>query len=90
MSYYDYLFGDSYDVSVPEDVEEVQSDIRYRDNTVPLDLITPLEDPYAQQYPNYPDHGYGVDEEQPLENPEVCYPVTVSYETDRTFCHAKS
>jgi len=44
MSYYDYIFGDSCDVS---------------------------------------DGGYGVDEEQSLENPEVCYPVTVSYETDR-------
>jgi hypothetical protein len=39
MSYYDYIFGDSCDVS---------------------------------------DGGYGVDEEQSLENPEVCYPVTVS------------
>ena len=111
-SYYDLIFGDS------NDVEEVQPTIRYRDNTVSLDLnTTPLEDPYAQQYPrqpdyycysgqssfdlqSYPNYAYNGEErsvrqdypdqgdvggEAVYPDNEGCYPVILSFETDRTF-----
>ena len=91
MSYYDFIFGDSYNMSVPESGEEVESRISYRDNTVPLDLNTPLEEPYAcggetsfvQQ--DYPDQEDGGGEDNPVEDQERLYPVLVSFETDRTF-----
>ena len=91
MSYYDFIFGDSYDISVPESVDEVESGIRYRDNTVPLDLNTPLEEPYAwsgetsfvqQQVPDQEDGG---GEDNPVEDHQGLYPVIVSFETDTTF-----
>jgi hypothetical protein len=88
-----YLFGeysdesfvpDSYETVVsnsyekPAD-EEVVSGIRYRDNTVPLDLNTPAEDSYEQ--PVYSNYGYGG---EPY--PEAEYP-DYGHVGDQPFVH---
>ncbi|KAF5780329.1 hypothetical protein HanXRQr2_Chr11g0470651 [Helianthus annuus] len=50
-SYEGTTISDSYEKPVSSNLRETEvvSGIRYRDNTVKLDLNTPVEDPYAQQ-----------------------------------------
>ncbi|KAJ0441648.1 putative transcription factor FAR family [Helianthus annuus] len=58
-SYEGTAISDSYEKPVSSNLREAEvvSGIRYRDNTVKLDLNTPVEDPYAQQ--GYSNFGYG-------------------------------
>ncbi|MFS8019312.1 hypothetical protein Hanom_Chr15g01402341 [Helianthus anomalus] len=58
-SYEGTAISDSYEKPVSSNLRETEvvSGIRYRDNTVKLDLNTPVEDPYAQQ--GYSNFGYG-------------------------------
>ncbi|KAM0055198.1 hypothetical protein Hdeb2414_s0006g00203291 [Helianthus debilis subsp. tardiflorus] len=60
-SYEGTPISDSYEKPVSSNLRETEvvSGIRYRDNTVKLDLNTPVEDPYAQQ--GYSNFGYGGD-----------------------------
>ncbi|KAF5774748.1 hypothetical protein HanXRQr2_Chr13g0604201 [Helianthus annuus] len=60
-SYEGTAISDSFEKPVSSNLRETEvvSGIRYRDNTVPLDLNTPVEDPYAQQ--GYSNFGYGGD-----------------------------
>uniref|UniRef100_A0A251T8Y1 Uncharacterized protein n=1 Tax=Helianthus annuus TaxID=4232 RepID=A0A251T8Y1_HELAN len=60
-SYEGTTISDSYEKPVSSNLRETEvvSGIRYRDNTVKLDLNTPVEDPYAQQ--GYSNFGYGGD-----------------------------
>ncbi|KAJ0870310.1 putative transcription factor FAR family [Helianthus annuus] len=58
-SYEGTAISDSFEKPVSSNLRETEvvSGIRYRDNTVQLDLNTPVEDPYAQQ--GYSNFGYG-------------------------------
>ncbi|KAJ0489592.1 putative transcription factor FAR family [Helianthus annuus] len=60
-SYEGTAISDSFEKPVSSNLRETEvvSGIRYRDNTVQLDLNTPVEDPYAQQ--GYSNFGYGGD-----------------------------
>ncbi|KAF5796098.1 hypothetical protein HanXRQr2_Chr08g0347441 [Helianthus annuus] len=58
-SYEGTAISASYDKLIPSNTreDEVVSGIRYRDNTVQLDLNIPVEDSYAQH--GYSDYRYG-------------------------------
>ncbi|KAJ0889804.1 hypothetical protein HanRHA438_Chr09g0416791 [Helianthus annuus] len=60
-SYEGTAISDSFEKPVSSNLRETEvvSGIRYRDNTVQLDLNTPVEDPYAKQ--GYSNFGYGGD-----------------------------
>ncbi|MFS7973911.1 hypothetical protein Hanom_Chr09g00862231 [Helianthus anomalus] len=67
-SYEGGAISDSYEKLVPSNMRgEVVSSIRYRDNTVQLNLNIPVEDSYAQH--NYLNYGYAG---EPY--PQVEYP----------------
>ena len=58
-SYKGTAISSLYDIPIPSNTrkEEVVSGIRYRDNTVQLDLNVLVEDSYAQH--GYSNYGYG-------------------------------
>ncbi|KAJ0442027.1 hypothetical protein HanRHA438_Chr16g0752091 [Helianthus annuus] len=60
-SYEGTAISDSFEKPVSSNLRETEVvfGIHYRDNTVQLDLDTPVEDPYAQQ--GYSNFGYGGD-----------------------------
>ncbi|KAJ0571108.1 hypothetical protein HanHA300_Chr05g0185811 [Helianthus annuus] len=62
---------DSYEKPVSSNMreEEIVSGIRYRDNTMQLDLNIPVEDSYAQH--GYSNYGYGGEPYPQVEYPYV-------------------